>query len=158
MNEDAEIYADFLNTVENHEAWALESGYGDSAEEMAEAAASGEEVGYVFEHRLTDGQLSGRMPDLTEEGGLTVAYLEQPLEDLMDSVEGEFTEALSEKHGEIASEHETEYASAESHPLAMVRVEVPDDYSSQELERTLDQLSEASVEVDELHSRLFDQL
>jgi hypothetical protein len=159
MSEFSEPYETFLETVQTHEHWKLnpERSTG-SIEEIIQAAENGKEADYRLEHTETDGTLDGRLPDYTSETGLTLGHLEQPLDQSLDRITGEFTEKLAETHYETANQHTTEYVSPERHPLLIAEIQVSEDFDTQKLDETLETVSELSRKVETVHNNIYDQV
>jgi len=156
MTDNRDTYQNVLRNIDNHENWVFDTDYsGSNIEEVAEAAVESEGF-YRFNHEDNDSVITGRIPDLGSEDGVIKAWLEQPLDRAIDSVEEDFSSGLADTQYEIADGNVGEYISPCRDPRIIAEFEVPGDYSETKLNESLNRLSNISVEVDDLHSDLID--
>lgn len=150
----SEYFEEVLTQIDEHPAWEYSADNRLSMEEVAEKASNFEsEAEFNVRHVDTEGVLRLHAPNLSEPVSAAAGLLAQPLDGTQrdDPYEGSFGEDLMEAYQSIVDGLEAEYLTLDADPVTILGIGIPLDYEEEELNKSLNAASEASIEVQELN-------
>ena len=157
----AEDVRDAVACIGAHQDWMLEGS--DSLEQLVEKSVEAVETGHAVEFRFghtdTDGVLLVEIPDFKRNAVLS-GTLEQGFDCRQRAnVETDpFLAQLSESHSGIAGRYQTRHITPLYDPVSVLRFSVPQDYSRDQIQDTIDNVALASKEVQQLHQEISETL
>ena len=143
-------YGEVLQTLEEHPDWVKE--YSESAEEILNRAVNDGFSEPVYDHSKTSGKLNLQMPASGENTAI-FGQLEQSLDpDLPhDPNSGYLSGKLVDAHHAIVSETESDRIGSSENTYDILFFDIPLDYEIEAVSDVLDQVSQASKQVQHMH-------
>lgn len=166
---DRGYFEDLMSVFEENPDWELDFYWVEDssagakeglAEDLIEHAAESDREEFSYRHDKTGAVLHLFTPDFSEE---EPKALTGSMDKFFDRIEeygkgSELVSRIGEAHEKLAEKHlgDNDYFSASSSFNDFVSISVPIDYSREELEKGLRNMSDLAEEVDEYHNQVLE--